>query len=479
MKSIKLKYLLASLSGLSLIGSTSAFADDAVQTVSMGMDRTRLNIGVYCLGPAAQTENHIRDLKDCGVDFVTSIAGGADMRKTFDLFQKYGIGAIVPLMSPYWNEASHVKNVDIAKAFPLDKWIWNAEKHALRSHPAIWGYDLGDEPDASTFPFFGEIVRTIRERCPEKILYLNLYPNCVPKTEHGEKENEPNWFLGTCTYEEYIDRFCRQIPLDYVCYDFYLYRQHKRRIPLSYENMRVVSDACRKNGRDFWTVLQVNSDVPDRYTSLNGLRFQAYQAMAYGVSTILWACYSPCWWHHNVLTDAGEKTEQYEKLKQVNAEIHAFGKYYMLFRNEATTLVGDFRNPNTFFLPESDKILQRGEKAGQSPVLKAFANAAVSGLHASGEEALIVGDMVGRANSKTRALFICAADDPMGLHPKRYDIVFGLARGWQVRAFGIDGQRAITRVSGGTSQSHPSYCLSSMLVRKRDNVRVVHRPAYL
>ena len=216
--------------------------------------------------------------------------------------------------------------------------------------------------------------------------------------------------------------------------------------------MRVVADACRANGRDFWTVLQVNSDVPDRYTSLNGLRFQAYQALAYGATTIFWACYSPCWWHHNVLTKEGEKTEQYGKLKQVNAELHAFGRYYMLFRNEATSLVGDFRNPNTFFLPESDRILQRGEQAGRSPVLKTFGNAVVSGLQASGEEALIVGDMVGRTNPKTRALFICAADDPMELHPKRYDVVFKLARGWQVRAYGIDGRRTVERVSGGTSQ---------------------------
>ena len=41
-------------------------------------------IGVYCLKPYARTEQHIKDLRDCHVDFVYGIE--YTDRKTLDLF---------------------------------------------------------------------------------------------------------------------------------------------------------------------------------------------------------------------------------------------------------------------------------------------------------------------------------------------------------------------------------------------------------
>ena len=49
--------------------AANAFAQDYV-TKPGRMDRSRLNIGVYHLRPYARTEAHIKDLADCGVDFV-------------------------------------------------------------------------------------------------------------------------------------------------------------------------------------------------------------------------------------------------------------------------------------------------------------------------------------------------------------------------------------------------------------------------
>ena len=34
-----------------------------------GMDRTKLNVGAYYLKPYAQTEKHVKDAKECGIDF--------------------------------------------------------------------------------------------------------------------------------------------------------------------------------------------------------------------------------------------------------------------------------------------------------------------------------------------------------------------------------------------------------------------------
>jgi hypothetical protein len=34
------------------------------------MDRKRLNIGAYILQPYARTERHIKEIADCGIDFI-------------------------------------------------------------------------------------------------------------------------------------------------------------------------------------------------------------------------------------------------------------------------------------------------------------------------------------------------------------------------------------------------------------------------
>jgi hypothetical protein len=54
------------------------------------MNRNRLNIGVYVLAPYARSEQHIKELSECGVDFVI----GFDCDRTaLDLLEKYGVGA--------------------------------------------------------------------------------------------------------------------------------------------------------------------------------------------------------------------------------------------------------------------------------------------------------------------------------------------------------------------------------------------------
>ena len=215
----------------------------------------------------------------------------------------------------------------------------------------------------------------MQEQNPHLLPFLNLLPNIAPKDKpalpfkeavaelHKKHPNlvsfrpdtEPEGYQDLIVYyqarnyEEYINKYCEQVPLDYLSYDFYLYKGPERRIAMSFENMKIVADACRRTGRDFWSVMQVNSSDKNRMISADGLRYQAFQSMAYGATTLMWACYTYGWWHHQVLDDKGEKTPQYEKLKTVNAEIRRFADVFMRYRNVNTHLVGDYENPNVHF----------------------------------------------------------------------------------------------------------------------------------
>ena len=121
------------------------------------------------------------------------------------------------------------------------------------------------------------------------------------------------------------------------------------------------------------------------------------------------------WWTNNVLTLEGVKTEQYGKLKTVNAEIHRLGERYMLYRN-VDTFCG----------------------SASTPVR------AVDGSHVT------VGEMVVREGAPGQmAYFVLASDDPFDEHPAshRYEIK---APGKVVRAIGKDGDLKIADIGGGT-----------------------------
>ena len=444
-----------------------------------GMDRAKLNIGAYYLKPYAQTERHVKDAKECGINFFVCLESTTNLSEiaVLDLFHKYGIGAFVSNVLPSWHAGPTRIFRSIEKECPFRHWVERSSRYPYRQHPAVWGLTIGDEPGALTFPYYRKVIARLREDHPDLVFFLNLLPNVAPKDRtsvpfaeavtklHSEYPNLAKLgpdtvpdgyedllvFYQARDYEDYIRKYCEYVPLDYISYDFYLYKGPGRRIPLSFENMKTVSDACRRTGRDFWSVMQVNSSDKNRLVSVDGLRYQAYQSMAYGATTLIWACYTYGWWHHQVLDEKGEKTPQYEKLKKVNAEIHRIGDTYMRYRNVATHLVGDYDAPNVYFrAPE--KLLRPNptEKSGTQQTVKTLDSAWFGSICASGGEALMVGEMVGRNDARTHALFICAADDPMENAPHEYEVCFKPLPGGRIRAYGPDGELPISAASDGS-----------------------------
>ena len=444
-----------------------------------GMDRSRFNIGAYYLKEYAQTERHVRDAKECGIDFFVCIDAKTNHSEigVLDLLHRHGMGAFVSKVTPSWFAGPTRLYRSIEKEEPLRHWTDRVGAYRYRNHPAVWGFTVGDEPGALSFPYYGKVLSRLQALYPRTTFYLNLLPNVAPKDRptlpfgeavaklHKEHPNltglQPDAvpedyenlsvFMQAKDYGHYIRQYCANVPLDYISYDFYLYKGPARRIPMSFENMKTVADACRSTGRDFWSVVQVNSSDRNRPVSIDGLRYQAYQSMAYGATVLTWACYTYGWWHHQVLDGHGEKTPQYAKLKTVNAEIRRFADVYMRYRNVGTHLVGDYGNPNAFFRAPAE-ILLPTEKTGTQQTCSMLDTAVFNGVRASGGEALIVGEMAGRDDPSSKALFICAADDPMENAPHGYEVVFKPLPGRRVRAYGPSGELPISSASDGSSR---------------------------
>ena len=379
------------------------------------MDRTKLQIGAYCLAPYARTEAHVRDVKGCGVDFVYGVP--ASDRRTLDLCAKYGLGVIATGGVPFWHGMGGEQAGQMRKLRPMDSYA--KALAAYEDHPAIWLLDYIDEPSALDYPYIGEVTEFLKGRLPSGVTpYINLYPNYASVVGNTSRQTRNQ--LGTATYAEHVAEYVKHVGLDYICFDFYLYSargaNRAPKLRQFYGNFRDVARACRETGKSLWYIPQVNSSYGELWLSENMLRFQAFLAMAFGAEQIDWACWSRSasgetadmpgltgWWTNNVLTLTGEKTEQYAKLRRVNAEIHRLGEKYMAYRTVATHYDDGFG-----------------------------AVVATDGSHVT------VGEMVPRAgDASRRAYFVLASDDPFDEGAKRH--VYELKAAGVVSATGKDG----------------------------------------
>jgi hypothetical protein len=214
---------------------------------------------------------------------------------------------------------------------PIEAYIERAAKFV--DHPAILGIDVGDEPSMLDFPHYGKVIEAMKAEFPNKLLYLNLYPSYGMLASAGTQQAQRE--LGTDTYTEYLTAYTENVDLPYLSIDHYPYSSNLSTFLLDLKN---ASDVTKMHGKELMTVLQVNSHVPDVFISTEQLRFQAWCALAYGSRSVAWACYSPGWWHNCVLDKNGAKTEQYEKLKTVNAELRRLADKYMTYTHVKTEI---------------------------------------------------------------------------------------------------------------------------------------------
>jgi hypothetical protein len=421
-------------------------AASAICAAAPRMDRSKLLIGAYCLQANARTEAHVKAIRECGVDFIVGV--GADDRSTLDLFAKHGVGAIVNGVVPGWWGGDGENAGKLREKNPPD--VYSKGAATLKDHPAIWAIDIGDEPSALDFPYYGEVVRQLNRELPGVPLYLNLYPNYASVTQNTGKQTVNQ--LGTPTYAEHVAEYCRHVPLDYISYDFYPYVEPAgadRFLSKYYDNFILVADACRHTGRGFWYIPQVNSREGQPPTSENRLRFQACAAMSFGAETITWACWTAGWWTNNVLDAAGVPTAQYAKLKKVNAELKRLGPEYMKFRSTATHFVGfasgSPRNPKE-----------------PMPYPAALDAGFFKGVRASNGAPLLVGEMSARdPSSPARALFVTAADDPEDAKPASFEVIF---RAPGTKAYGSDGPVPVKILPDGSCSVPLRSCHGILLV---------------
>ena len=182
----------------------SAFAIFSTTGWALTFDRSRFNVGVYYLNKPAQTEQHVKDLKACNIDFVIGCSVPGE-KPVLDLFVKYGIQSFSCGVLPW------------GKNLPLSSYDEAVAKYrgSPAVHPATTGVTVFDEPSTTNMLHVGAVCARVKELLPECFFYMCLLP--IYGFDTKEIDATHPGCHGTAEYERHIDAYCRHVPLDYLC----------------------------------------------------------------------------------------------------------------------------------------------------------------------------------------------------------------------------------------------------------------------
>jgi hypothetical protein len=234
----------------------------------------------------------------------------------------------------------------LTESFPEDM---RAAAAAFGNHPAVFGFHVGDEPDANVKDAFFECYRLQKEIAPKLHPFANLLPY-FPGIEAR---------AGTDTWPNYLDEFCKKSNADLLCYDCYAQMTPGENGWENYfENLRLYREASLRNGVPFWNTLLSVGHFAYRCPNYDELRWQFNTSVASGAHGILWFFYYMRAPHMNYrmapVDEHWHRTAAYDDLRRIQKNFHRF--YSDLFTRVVCTKV--MFNPKPYgggekFAPDS------------------------------------------------------------------------------------------------------------------------------
>ncbi|WP_300284234.1 hypothetical protein [uncultured Alistipes sp.] len=249
--------------------------------------------------PAEETTvERFRELKEAGFTHNFSFYGTAEqVAKALDVARKVGIKQIITCA-----ELRSEPEKTVAR---------------FKNHPALAGYFLRDEPLCSDFAALGEWAKRIRAADDDHFCYLNLFP--TGPQEHFDA-------LGAKDYRDYVSRFDKEVPLQFLSFDHYPVTYDGLKAEW-YENLEEFADEARKAGKDFWAFALATAHGPYPVPTMAMLRLQMYSNLAYGAQGLQYFTYwTPAGDSHwdfqfGPIGLDGKRTEAYDRVKAMNEEL--------------------------------------------------------------------------------------------------------------------------------------------------------------
>lgn len=219
-------------------------------------------------------------------------------------------------------------------------------------HPALFGYHIVDEPNASAFDTLADVREILAELDPAHEAYINLFPNYASPEQ-----------LGNPTYEDHLADYTSKVKPVIISYDHYHFLKgaQKQKIITSereqqiydstfggvseyenvdragfFTNIEQIRNESLKTGIPFMVIILVVEHGPYRNLTDGELRWEVWQSLAYGSARISYFTYwtpgannteSDDFWHwqNGMISQTGETLPHYHMIAEINRELQAVG----------------------------------------------------------------------------------------------------------------------------------------------------------
>ncbi|MCL2813192.1 MAG: hypothetical protein FWD23_01185 [Oscillospiraceae bacterium] len=297
--------------------------------------RGRYPAGLFYFSRELWTDEGVKQAAETGADFIMAVESPEPLT---DLCEKYNLGIIsTSNITPMWWGGDGDNAGGYAAHFPVER-LDEIQKTYPES-PAVWGDYPVDEPNSKDFAHIDKVVKRYTELFPDKLPFINLYPNyaSIPKNTGEEVVSQ----LGNFSYAEHIDQYVREVGLPYICFDYYPFTG----VFSTYlENLDIVARACKSSKKEMWVIIQTGAWKAEAALEAHQLDWQVYLCLAYGAKAIIHASYSKGWWDESTscVNLKGEKNPIYEYAKRINSVLHSLlGSEFLKYEYLHTGVCGD------------------------------------------------------------------------------------------------------------------------------------------
>ncbi len=188
----------------------------------------------------------------------------------------------------------------------------------VSKHPALYSYHLIDEPGASRFPSLGKLVAHLRDRDPQHLAYINLFPTYANNEQLGTKGDV------VTAYREHLRLYVEQVKPSLISYDHYQFRLNGDGDQY-FLNLAMIRRAAQEADVPFLNIVQACTWAPDtmRVPNADELRYLVYSTAAYGAQGISYYVYAHPNHYGSLVSLDGTPGPLYHAVKSYNREFVA------------------------------------------------------------------------------------------------------------------------------------------------------------
>ena len=190
------------------------------------------------------------------------------------------------------------------------------------SHPAVFGFHLGDEPRKDSFADIEAAARIQRELAPQLSPYLNHFP--------GWTGHLSLW--GCQNFTEWTHDVLPRLGVPLISFDNYTQMNpygDGKGVDDYYTSLRVYAEAAAVQNIPFWSIVLSVGHFRYRCPNEDDIRWQLYTSVIHGAKGIIWFYYRMMRSHINYrnapVNELGEKTETWTWLSR---QLRLFHKTY-------------------------------------------------------------------------------------------------------------------------------------------------------